>query len=112
MSASTEASLSGNDAQPFINSTLSQRSESYYFPMEVAPKGISYFHSAYRSQLTFKRLNLEAATHVHLLEPHWNPMVEAQAAARVDRLDQVNNIYIHRYIVKDSIEEVRLDNLF
>ncbi|KAH8587441.1 SNF2 family N-terminal domain-containing protein [Bisporella sp. PMI_857] len=50
-------------------------------------------------------LNLETATHVHLLEPHWNPMVEAQAAARVDRLDQTKNVFIYRYIVKDSIEE-------
>ncbi|CZR69306.1 uncharacterized protein PAC_19206 [Phialocephala subalpina] len=50
-------------------------------------------------------LNLAAATHVHLMEPHWNPMVEAQAAARVDRLDQRKDIHIYRYIVKDSIEE-------
>ncbi|KAE8440874.1 hypothetical protein EG329_006361 [Mollisiaceae sp. DMI_Dod_QoI] len=50
-------------------------------------------------------LNLAAATHVHLMEPHWNPMVEAQAAARVDRLDQKKDIYIYRYVVKDSIEE-------
>ena len=33
-------------------------------------------------------------------------MIEAQAAARVDRLDQRNNVVILRYIVKDSIEEV------
>lgn len=33
-------------------------------------------------------------------------MVEAQAAARVDRLDQDKDIIILRYIVKDSIEEV------
>lgn len=33
-------------------------------------------------------------------------MVEAQAAARVDRLDQDKDIVILRYIVKDSIEEV------
>lgn len=58
------------------------------------------------SRLTLCRLNLEAATHVHLLEPHWNPMVEAQAAARVDRLDQMKDVYIYRYIVKKSIEEV------
>jgi len=32
-------------------------------------------------------------------------MVEAQAAARVDRLDQMKDVYIYRYIVKDSIEE-------
>lgn len=52
------------------------------------------------------RLNLAAATHVHLIEPHWNPMVEAQAAARVDRLDQKKSIHIYRYVVKESIEEV------
>ena len=56
--------------------------------------------------LIIRRLNLAAATHVHLVEPHWNPMVEAQAAARVDRLDQKKPIYIYRYVVKDSIEEV------
>jgi SNF2 family DNA or RNA helicase len=41
-------------------------------------------------------------------------MVEAQAAARVDRLDQMKDVYIYRYIVKDSIEEVgpRTDSLF
>ncbi len=42
------------------------------------------------------------------MELHWNPMVEAQAAARVDRLDQTRDIVIHRYIVKESIEEVTL----
>lgn len=33
-------------------------------------------------------------------------MVEAQAAARVDRLGQTKNIVIIRYIVERSIEEV------
>ncbi len=40
------------------------------------------------------------------MEPHWNPMIEAQAAARVDRLDQTKDIRIYRYVVKDSIEDV------
>ncbi|KAF8857758.1 hypothetical protein BDZ45DRAFT_674506 [Acephala macrosclerotiorum] len=51
-------------------------------------------------------LNLAMATRVHLLEPHWNPMVEAQAAARIDRLDQAKDIVIYHYIVKQSIEEL------
>lgn len=34
-------------------------------------------------------------------------MVEAQAAARVDRLDQKKDIVVYQYIVKQSIEEVR-----
>ena len=71
---------------------------------------MSPFHphhaNGYPNELTPKRLNLTAATHVHIVEPQWNPMVEAQAAARVDRLDQDKDIVILRYIVKDSVEEV------
>ena len=33
-------------------------------------------------------------------------MVEIQAAARVDRLDQENDVVILRYIVEGSIEKV------
>lgn len=53
------------------------------------------------------RLNLTAASYVHILEPQWNPMVEAQAAARVDRLDQTKDVVIIRYVVQHSIEVVR-----
>ena len=62
--------------------------------------------NGYPIELTPKSLNLTAATHVHIVEPQWNPMVEVQAAARVDRLDQDKDIVILRYIVKDSVEEV------
>jgi SWI/SNF-related matrix-associated actin-dependent regulator of chromatin subfamily A3 len=56
--------------------------------------------------LTASRLNLTAASHVHIVEPQWNPMVEEQAAARVHRIGQERDVSIIRYIVKDSIEEV------
>ena len=59
-------------------------------------------------ELTLCSLNLTPATHVHLVEPQWNPMVEIQAAARVDRLDQENDVVILRYIVEESIEKVGL----
>lgn len=59
-------------------------------------------------ELTPSRLNLTPGTHVHLVEPQWNPMVEAQAAARVDRLDQQKDVVIQRYIVEKSIEKVGL----
>ena len=63
---------------------------------------------SYVFELTPGRLNLTPATHVHLVEPQWNPMVEIQAAARVDRLDQENDVVILRYIVEESIEKVCL----
>jgi SWI/SNF-related matrix-associated actin-dependent regulator of chromatin subfamily A3 len=58
------------------------------------------------SILIERSLNLTAASHVHLIEPHWNPMVEEQAAARVHRIGQNKPVTIWRYIVQDSIEEV------
>ena len=54
------------------------------------------------------RVNLVAANHVHLLEPHWNPMVEAQAVDRVHRIGQSREVLTTRYITRDSIETVRL----
>ena len=68
----------------------------------------------YIFELTPGRLNLTPATHVHLVEPQWNPMVEIQAAARVDRLDQENDVVVLRYIVEESIEKVGLSiiNIF
>lgn len=52
-------------------------------------------------------VDLTSATHIHLVEPHWNPMIEAQAVDRVHRIGQCCNVTITRYIVKDSIEKVR-----
>ena len=34
------------------------------------------------SVLTLFRLNLTQASHVHIVDPQWNPMIEEQAAAR------------------------------
>ncbi|KAF2647161.1 hypothetical protein K491DRAFT_644351 [Lophiostoma macrostomum CBS 122681] len=49
-------------------------------------------------------LDLTVANHVHLIEPHWNPMVEAQAVDRVYRIGQKREVTITRYIVPRSIE--------
>lgn len=55
---------------------------------------------------TLYRIDLVAANHVHLLEPHWNPMVEAQAVDRVHRIGQSREVLTTRYITRDSIETV------
>ncbi|KAF8457901.1 P-loop containing nucleoside triphosphate hydrolase protein, partial [Kalaharituber pfeilii] len=52
-------------------------------------------------------LNLTIASRVHLLEPQWNPMVEGQAIGRVARLGQTQPVFIYRYIMAGTIEEVR-----
>ncbi|KAI1270779.1 hypothetical protein F5Y07DRAFT_385129 [Xylaria sp. FL0933] len=49
-------------------------------------------------------VDFTAAQHVHILEPHWNPMAEAQAVDRVHRIGQTLPVTITRYIVPHSIE--------
>lgn len=55
---------------------------------------------------TKSRLNLTAASRIHLVEPQWNPSVESQAIGRAVRLGQQRNVTVLRYIVKDTVEEV------
>ena len=53
-----------------------------------------------------RSIDLSVASELHIVEPHWNPMVEAQAVDRVYRIGQVRPVRVTRYIVKDSVEEV------
>ena len=50
-------------------------------------------------------LNLTAASCVFLMDPWWNPAVEAQAMDRIHRLGQHRPVLIKRIIVENSIEE-------
>ncbi|KAK8102139.1 hypothetical protein PG984_015285 [Apiospora sp. TS-2023a] len=49
-------------------------------------------------------VDFTTAQYVHLLEPHWNPMAEAQAVDRVHRIGQTRPVTVVRYIVPSSIE--------
>ncbi|KAH7333257.1 SNF2 family N-terminal domain-containing protein [Rhexocercosporidium sp. MPI-PUGE-AT-0058] len=50
-------------------------------------------------------VDLTAANHVHILEPQWNPMTEAQAVDRIHRIGQQRDVIITRYVIQDSIED-------
>jgi SNF2 family DNA or RNA helicase len=50
-------------------------------------------------------LNLVSASLCLLTDPSWNPMVDAQAAARVHRHGQTRAVTIKRLVVRDSVEE-------
>jgi len=50
-------------------------------------------------------LNLTAADYVFILDPWWNPAVEAQAIDRAHRIGQTKKVVAYRLIAKDTIEE-------
>ncbi len=50
-------------------------------------------------------LNLTAAEYVFLLDPWWNPAVEAQAIDRAHRIGQTRHVFAYRIIARDTVEE-------
>ena len=54
-------------------------------------------------------LNLTAADYVFILDPWWNPAVEAQAVDRAHRIGQQRPVFAYRLICRDSVEEKILE---
>ncbi len=54
-------------------------------------------------------LNLTAAEYVFLLDPWWNPAVEAQAMDRAHRIGQTRQVFAYRLIASDTVEEKVLE---
>ena len=50
-------------------------------------------------------LNLTAADYVYLMDPWWNPAVEAQAIDRAHRMGQTRPVIAYRVICRDTVEE-------
>ncbi|MBC7486140.1 MAG: DEAD/DEAH box helicase, partial [Cytophagaceae bacterium] len=50
-------------------------------------------------------LNLTAADYVFLLDPWWNPAIEAQAIDRAYRIGQKKNVFTYKFITKNTVEE-------
>ncbi|MBS2016209.1 MAG: DEAD/DEAH box helicase [Deltaproteobacteria bacterium] len=54
-------------------------------------------------------LNLTAAEYVFLLDPWWNPAVEAQAIDRAHRMGQTRTVVAYRFVCTDTIEDRLMD---
>ena len=50
-------------------------------------------------------LNLTEADYVFILDPWWNPAVEMQAIDRSHRIGQTKNVFIYKFITKNTVEE-------
>ncbi len=54
-------------------------------------------------------LNLTAAEYVFMLDPWWNPAVEAQAIDRAHRIGQTKTVFSYKFISENTIEEKIMD---
>ncbi|NQZ58234.1 MAG: SWF/SNF helicase family protein, partial [Lentisphaeraceae bacterium] len=54
-------------------------------------------------------LNLTAASYVFLLDPWWNPAIEAQAVDRAYRIGQKNPVFAYRMVSRGTVEEKILE---
>jgi hypothetical protein len=54
-------------------------------------------------------LNLQAADYIYLLDPWWNPAVEAQAIDRAHRIGQTRQVFAYRLIARETVEEKVLE---
>ncbi|KAI1839562.1 hypothetical protein JX266_014229 [Neoarthrinium moseri] len=50
-------------------------------------------------------LNLSAASHVILMDPCWNPFVEDQAIGRTHRINQTQEVQVHRILAEGTVED-------
>jgi SNF2 family DNA or RNA helicase len=50
-------------------------------------------------------LTLTEADYVFVLDPWWNPAVEAQAVDRAHRIGQRRQVFVYRLVARDTIEE-------
>ncbi|MCS6822809.1 MAG: SNF2-related protein [Cytophagaceae bacterium] len=50
-------------------------------------------------------LNLTSADYVFILDPWWNPAIEAQAIDRAYRIGQKNTVFTYKFITQNSVEE-------
>lgn len=52
-----------------------------------------------------KGLTLTEANHVIMVDPLVNPAVDLQAISRVHRISQTRDVHVHRFLIKETIEE-------
>ena len=80
--------------QALVNSFNSRFTEKRLFVLSARAGGVG--------------LNITGASRVVMLEPAWNPAIDAQSIARSWRFGQTKDVYVYRLFLSGSIEEVML----
>lgn len=108
---------SWKDALDILAYALEQNAFEYLYPKsgKIFDRDIKTFRDSENSNaprvllLMLKQggngLNLQQAQHVIFIEPVMDPGEEAQAIGRVDRMGQVKETFIHKFVVRNSVEE-------
>ena len=91
-----DGSTSKRNRNKYVEEFQDVESEYYIFLISLKAGGVG--------------LNLTSARTAILFEPWWNPAVEEQAFARIDRIGQQQTTKIYRLIYANSIEE-KINNL-
>ncbi|KAL1935309.1 hypothetical protein VTP01DRAFT_4449 [Rhizomucor pusillus] len=103
-----------------VLTTINIRHSSYHGDMSSTARSVSlrqFNHMAeYRVMLLSLKaggigLNLQRANHMVILDRWWNPATMDQAIARIHRMTQLKQTFIHTVVIKDTIEEGLLDNV-
>ena len=50
-------------------------------------------------------LNLTCASQCVILDPFWNPFIEAQAIDRIHRIGQLRPVKVHRIVIRGTVED-------
>lgn len=85
----THEHLTTNNLQEKLDNFKNKNTTACLIPLNLGAKG----------------LNLIEATHVFLVEPLINPGEELQAIGRVHRIGQTKPTFVHRFLIKNTIEE-------
>ncbi|KAL9094080.1 MAG: hypothetical protein Q9165_003750, partial [Trypethelium subeluteriae] len=84
-----------------------ERDDDYFRSEGYSTKMVALMQDVKQDLANTKSLNLTTANRVFIVEPQWNPSVENQAIARALRLGQGQQVLVTRYVIKNTIEQVR-----
>ncbi len=79
-------------------------SEDSDFPKIIEDFGKGEYSGILLNLKQGKGLNLQKANQVFLFDPWWNPQVESQAVDRAYRINQIGNVMVYRFRMRDSLE--------